>query len=101
MIRETFLMLWHQPGEIKLLIVYVVIVAFIIYDDGEKRGRKRLKGCPVGPLQEDIRGAAREKRQMMADHKRREDELNSYYQHKNKKLERENSYLRSRLRNKR
>ncbi len=25
MIKDTFLMLWHQPGEIKLLIVYVVL----------------------------------------------------------------------------
>ena len=89
-------MLWHQPGAIKLLIVYVLVV-WIIINDGGKRRRKRLKGCPVGPLQEDLRGAAREKRQMMADHKRREDELTSYLQHKNKKLERENSYLRSRL----
>ena len=101
MIKDAFLMLWHQPGEIKILIVYVVIVGFIIYDDGEKRGRKRLKGCPVGPLQEDLRGAAREKRQMIADHKRQKSDLRSYYEQKNKKLEREISYLRSRLRNKR
>jgi hypothetical protein len=100
MIKESFLMLWQQPGEIKLLIIYVFIV-WIIINDGGKRRRKRLKGCPVGQLQEDLRGAYREKRQMEVDHKRQKSDLDSYYQHRLKKLERENSYLRSRLRNKR
>ena len=102
MITESILMYWHQPGEIKLLIVYVLVVFFIVFiNDGEKRRRSRLKGCPVGRLQEDLRGAAREKRRMMAVHERQKSDLDSYHQHRIKKLERENSYLRSRLRNSR
>ena len=100
-IKEILLTFWQQPGEIKLLIVYVLIVWIIIHKDGEKRGRKRLKGCPVGQLQEDLRGAYRAQRQMEADHKRQMSDLDSDHKDRYKKLERDNSYLRSRLRNKR
>ena len=87
----------NQPLRSQILIVYVLIVFYIIYKDGKNKWRKRLKGCPVSQLQEDLRWAARKERQMMADHKRQVSELQASNEQDRKKLEREKSYLRSRL----
>jgi len=87
----------NQPMSIKILIVYVLVVFFIIFDDGEKKRRKRLKGCPVGLLQEQLRGAARENRRITAVYERQKSDLCSSFQQTKTKLERDNSYLRSRL----
>jgi hypothetical protein len=77
--------------------VFVVIVFFIIYYDGEKKRRKRLKGCPVGFLQDEIREAYRQQRKERTDFDREKSRLHSYYKQEIGKLERDNSYLRSKL----
>jgi len=84
------------PIEVNTLIFFVTIVLWQIHRSGRDR-RKRLKGCPVGNLQDEIREAYRQQRKERADFDRDKSRLHSYYKQEIKKLERDNSYLRSKL----
>ena len=84
------------PKEVIFLIFFATIIFGKVLGSRRER-RKRLKGCPVGYLQDEIGEAYRQQREAKTDADREKSHLHSYYKQVIKKLERDNSYLRSKL----